>query len=404
MKITTYWRRVFTYWVQGAKFYGKGGKAPAPINPNKIAKSQIRANKATSAFEAKQNRYTQNNPLGTVAWQNNGTAMNPNWVQNTTLTQPQQTIFDRQQQGQANNSLGAIEAGNRARDALSRPMYSADGALAGVQSQLSQLPKADLATRQHVERGLMDRLNPSLQRDENALRTQLANQGLQYGTEAYGNAMRDYSQRVNDARLAVVGQGGQEMERSQNMNLLRLAQMAGTATDRQASGFAGRNQSLGELGAMLQAQGNVSLPTYGGSTTVNAGQAPDMAGLANQQYQAQLSNYNANRASKNGLMGGLGTLAGAGIGLATGGIPGATFGAGLGGMFSDENLKENIVPIGKYPNGLTKYEFNFKGIPKKLTGVIAQEAKAAFPHVVNEDGNGNLMVNYDRLGIEMESV
>jgi len=42
------------------------------------------------------------------------------------------------------------------------------------------------------------------------LRTQLANQGIQQGSEAYSNAMRDFGTQVNDARLGAIGQGFQQ--------------------------------------------------------------------------------------------------------------------------------------------------------------------------------------------------
>lgn len=149
----------------------------------------------------------------------------------------------------------------------------------------------DLATRQHVEKGLMERLNPYLQEDRDALTNQLANQGLSYGGEAYQRAMLDQSSRTNDARLAVVGAAGDEMQRGQTMDNTR------------------RNQGLAELGALMQGSGTVQLPTYGGGTTISGGAAPDMGALMNNQYQAQLAQQNAKTAGKNaGLSGSSGAV------------------------------------------------------------------------------------------------
>jgi hypothetical protein len=280
------WQNYLKYLITGPMFYMGGGSAPTPPDPYKTADSQIGYNRKQTAFDAGTNRYTQNNPFGTVSWQNSGTAENPQWMQNTTLSQPQQQLYDTQL-GTQNQLAG------QASDYAGR-----------LQGMLSTDPSGgDMATRSHVEQGLMDRLNPYLERDQNALQAQLANQGLTYGGEAYGNAMQDQSKRVNDARLAVIAQGGQEMQRAQQMDMAR------------------RNQGLTEMGALMQGSGNVNMPTYGGATTLNTGSAPDIAGLINQAYQGQVSNYNADQAGKNGAVGaGLGALGTIGGGFAGNGF------------------------------------------------------------------------------------
>lgn len=278
---------------------GGGKKAPAAPDPNKTANAQFNLNRKTSQFEAKQNRFNQYNPFGSITWANQGTAKNPRWVQNTTLSAPQQNILNNQQgiqQGAGSMALGLMPS---VQNRLYQPAYNAQGDMADAQAQLKALPAADLATRQHVEQSLMDRLNPSLQQDEAALRTQLANQGLAYGSEAYNNAMRDMSQRTNDARLAVVGQGGQEMQRSQDMNLARIGQLFGAATDRQGMDAASRNQALAELSALIQQSGSPQMPTFGGATNVGGIASPDLAGLTSANYQSKVAGANAQTASNN---------------------------------------------------------------------------------------------------------
>lgn len=51
------------------------------------------------------------------------------------------------------------------------------------------------------EDALMSRMNPQLERDRAALETQLANQGLQPGSEAYNRAIDQASRQANDARF-----------------------------------------------------------------------------------------------------------------------------------------------------------------------------------------------------------
>ena len=319
-------------------FYMSGGgkgSAPKPPNPKEVADAQYTLNKRTSMFEAQQNRFNQSNPFGDISWTNtpiktitgyrkvNGKRKaiyesTPNWTQKTTLSAPQQNILNNQQgiqQGAGSTALGLTP---KVQERLYQPVYNAQGDMADAQAQLKALPTADLATRQHVEESLMNRLNPSLQQDEAALRNQLANQGLAYGSEAYNNAMRDMSQRTNDARLAVVGQGGQEMQRNQDMNLSRIGQLFGAATDRQGMDAASRNQALAELSALIQQSGSPQMPTFGGTQNVGGIAAPDLTGLTASNYQSQVAGANANTASKNQALAAAlqagGTIAGAQIG------------------------------------------------------------------------------------------
>ena len=263
---------------------------PSPPSPQVTAAEQLNLNKKTSAYEAQQNRFAQNNPFGQISWKNTGTADKPNWTQTTTLSKGQQGIY--------NNQLGTQQK----LAAAARNLAPSVSGMLGNQGYASTMG-GDLATRNHVEQALMDRLNPSLRQDEDALRARLANQGLQYGTEAYGNAMRDQSQRVNDARLAVVGQAGQEMQLAQGLD-----------TTKQQNSAAARNQRLAELSALMQGSGNINMPTYGGTQQVSTGQAPDIGSLVNSNYQGKVAGANAQTASGNAALGALAQLGSSAIG------------------------------------------------------------------------------------------
>lgn len=336
------------------RFYmGDGGEAPSAPDPETVARWQLWANQQQSAFDAKQNRYTQNNPLGQVSWINKGTDKNPRWEQNTTLSPEQQKLFDTQMGTQNNLATQASDYANRLKGTLSGDVMG-----------------GDLATRNHVEQALIDRLNPYLEQDRQALATQLANQGLTYGGEAYGRAMMDQSRRTNDARLAAIAQAGNEMSRSQQLDINR------------------RNQGINELSSLMQGSGNAQIPTYGGGTTVAGGAAPNMAQLFDNQFQAQLSNYNAKQAGKNSALS-------SGVGAA----------ATIGGAFlSDERLKQNIKRVGN-KNGHPWYEFEYRQEPgKRYRGVMAQDVAKTNPEAVLINDDGFMMVDYGLLGLEMESI
>lgn len=99
-----------------------------------------------------------------------------------------------------------------------------------------------------------------------------------------------------------------------------------------------------------------------------------------------------------GLYSGL-TAAGMGTGMAAGtsGILSAL------AMFSDESLKENIIPMGK-ENGHNIYQFTYKSDPtKKYIGVMAQEVQKTNPDAVHTI-NGYLAVDYDKIGVNFREV
>ena len=76
--------------------------------------------------------------------------------------------------------------------------------------------------------------------------------------------------------------------------------------------------------------------------------------------------------------------------------------AQLAGMYflSDEELKDNIKPIGKSENGHNLYTWEWNDKAKKLgitdptTGVLAQEVMKYMPEAVSKHANGYYMVNY----------
>jgi hypothetical protein len=86
----------------------------------------------------------------------------------------------------------------------------------------------------------------------------------------------------------------------------------------------------------------------------------------------------------------LGSLLGAGSSIASAAI-----------MASDIRLKTNVRKVGEYPDGLGKYEWNWKNDPdgKKVSGVLAHEVRALRPqaYVPNYRGSGFDAVNYGAL-------
>ncbi len=59
--------------------------------------------------------------------------------------------------------------------------------------------------------------------------------------------------------------------------------------------------------------------------------------------------------------------------------------------------------LGHLKNGLGFYRFSYNGSAKVYVGVIAQEVQEVTPEAVTRGGDGYLRVNYDRLGLQMQT-
>lgn len=255
----------FYKWLQGPTFYMGGGEssAPAAPDPYKLADAQ-----------ARYNRYSQYTPFGHVAWKNKGSQTNPKWVQTTKLNAGEQKVYDTDVANrQGTGSLASSYLDSQLKPMLSQSIYGSQG-----------------DTRDRVEKALMDRLNPYLQRDQEQLNSRLANQGIAYGNEPYTKAQDDMSRRINDARLAAIAQAGQEEQRQQQIDL------------------AARSQGINELNSLLGFSKGVNVPVAANTMPI------DIAGMMQNQYNAQLGASNASQAGKNNMlgsgMGALGTIGG----------------------------------------------------------------------------------------------
>ncbi|HET7165192.1 MAG TPA: tail fiber domain-containing protein [Pseudolabrys sp.] len=107
-----------------------------------------------------------------------------------------------------------------------------------------------------------------------------------------------------------------------------------------------------------------------------------------------------------GGMGGSGGMGGGmgGSGGMGGGGMGGSGGMGGGGMgMSDIRAKHDVVLLGHVDNGLGFYRFSYNGSDKAFVGVMAQEVEAIMPDAVVRGSDGYLRVNYDRLGLHMQT-
>jgi hypothetical protein len=124
---------------------------------------------------------------------------------------------------------------------------------------------------------LMQRQNPELDRQQAALDTKLANQGVTQGSEAWGIGQTQFGKQRNDANVA--------------------AQLAGANLQKQFFEQQAylRNLPINELNA-LRSGSAVTNPTF--STPGQQGQTsgPDLMGAASEQYGAAVGQVNSRNA------------------------------------------------------------------------------------------------------------
>jgi hypothetical protein len=143
-------------------------------------------------------------------------------------------------------------------------------------------------------------------------------------------------------------------------------------------GFLSRLGGLGGIGKTLGKAG----ASYGaGELAANVLGRGTMAGRA------------ASAAGKGAAIGsvipGVGTVIGGAVGAA---IPYAKkAGKWLKKRFSDEDLKDDFVPVG---SGL--FEYRWKGTDRREVGVIAQDVQRVMPSAVSRDKSGYLKVDYSK--------
>ena len=65
--------------------------------------------------------------------------------------------------------------------------------------------------------------------------------------------------------------------------------------------------------------------------------------------------------------------------------------------YSDIRLKKNITKLGMRPDGLGVYEFEYLWGGPRRVGLMAQEVQELYPHAVQSDADGFLMVNYSEV-------
>lgn len=249
---------------------------PAP-DPTATAAAQTASNKETAITQAELNHTNQYSPDGSSTWKQIGTNADgtPQFQQTTTLSAPNQAIYDTNQGTKQNIATIGKDQSARIGDLLSTP-FNVDQA---ISDKITSLGKT--------------RLDPQWTQNESTFKASMANAGIKEGSQAYNDAYRNFSQSKNDAYNSLYLNGeGQAMTES-------LAQ---------------RNQPINEISALMSGS-QVSTPTFASTPQTNVA-GTDVAGITQNSYLDANQQAQQSVAANNAMMGGLflaGTAATAGM-------------------------------------------------------------------------------------------
>lgn len=249
--------------------------SPPPAPDYTGAASATAAGNLQAAQQAQQaNMVNQYTPYGNLIYSQDANSKysngNPSYSSQIDLSPTGQQLLDYNNQAQLGLGAQTSNALDRVDQSLSQPFD---------QGSVQQV--ADQAYKNYTAR-----LDPQWAHNQETTETQLVNQGLRPGTEAYDNAMRDFNSAKNDAYT--------------NANTAAINTMPQTYQLANAT----REQPLNELNA-LRTGAQVTNPTFNSATpqqqtTAGANQlgATTAAGQYSQGlYGSQVASSNANNSA-----------------------------------------------------------------------------------------------------------
>lgn len=290
----------------------KTGPTPPPApDPAVTAKAQADANKETALLQQKLNMVNTTGPSGSVNYVEDPTAPG-GYRQVTSLSQPDQAIWDAQKATELGATNIARDQLGRVNTALQTPLNTAGlptlsggvdlSALqpgAGIRSNFDMggqlqygfnpgqsvqghvggnLDLQRMLGSEAVYRQAESRLDPRFAKDEAALRTRLASQGFSENSQGYKDALDEFGRTKNDAynqaTYSSIGAG---------------EDAANALFGRQVAQGQFANQAAGQMYQQNMGQAAFNNQTAGQDYSQNLGQAQFQNSAQAQAYQQQLA-------------------------------------------------------------------------------------------------------------------
>ena len=319
--------------------------APPAPDYTGAAAATAAGNKDAAIAAQQGSMVNQVTPYGNLNYSQTGTSQagNPTYTANIDLSPTGQQLLDYNNNAQL--GIGAQEG-----------------------NALSQMPNGPMDQQSVTDTynkayGLNTaRLDPQWAQNEELQKSQLQNQGIMQGSQAYDDSMRTFNQGKNDA--------------------YNQAQQSAIATMPQTYQLASAqyNQPLNYLNA-LRTGAQVTNPSFVNTPAQGQTAGPNYLGAAQAQGGYNQGLYNSQVGQANSFNSGLMNAAGA-------------LGSAYMMMPSDRRLKSNIKRIGTHPLGIGIYEYDIFGA--REVGVMAQEVLLVKPEAVIHT-TGFMRVNYAEL-------
>jgi hypothetical protein len=341
----------------GAGGAGGGSGGVGYSNLLDAANATAAGNLAAAKAATLANRSNVAGPTGQSTWVQDPTT--GQWTQSNSLSAPLQ--------GMANTAQGNLAS------SINTPLSVGNLKSSAGDPNLLNQQVTDALYKQQTQY-----LDPQFQQSQAAMESQLANQGITRGSEAYNTAMNNAAlqkqQAYGNARDSAIGQGVGAAQGMFGMNL-QNAQLNNQSAQQ---GLQGNMAIQNQYGNQLQ--GLYGMGPQGTSYNQQSVAGADILGAANANNANSLASNNAALAAQTG------------NNQAAAGLVGSIIKA-----FSDKRLKTNIVKIGQYANGLTKYSWDYVW-GESAEGVMADEVEAIISDAVSTHWTGFKMVNYSMLG------
>lgn len=166
-----------------------------------------------------------------------------------------------------------------------------------------------------VQQAMMSRLQPQQDISRQNEISRLKAQGITEDSNAWARSMDTLNRGDNDARMQALLAGTAENNNIFNRSLAQNNQVFGQGLNREGLAIQQRQQAMAEANnpyqqALWTQQMQPGNPAFSQFTNAGAGTGTDYMGAGQNQYAGQLGNYNAQTAANNGLISGIGQLAG----------------------------------------------------------------------------------------------
>lgn len=271
------------------------GDQPTPPNPATTANQQQQYNIGAGTAQQNLNMVDQANPYGSLAYTQNGTNPDgtPKYGANVSLSPQQQQLYDQYTKTQGITG------------------QTAQNLATNMGGMYSQAPNLDFSsTLKQLQGWQQDYVNPIFKQQESNLDSKLRAQGIQLGSDAYANAQNLQARNEGD------------------VNNQFFQQAEPLAYNQAVTSYQLPLQTYETLinGTQPQSPNFVSTPTA-------QVQPPNYMGAQQNNYNAQVQNYQNQQAGMWGLAKAGLTVGGTMLGGPIGGALGGAIGSGAQGMF-----------------------------------------------------------------------